>query len=37
MPYSIDSNNKDCNGFAVIKESDKKLKKLVALDHILMK
>ena len=25
MPYSIDSNNKDCNGFAVIKESDKEI------------
>lgn len=25
MPYSIEDNNPDCNGFAVVKDDDKKL------------
>ena len=25
MPYSIEDNNPDCNGFAVVKDDDKKI------------
>ena len=25
MPYSIETENKECNGFAVVKDSDKKI------------